>query len=89
MHGLPCPVILRHRKRIAEDLMRARQWRLRRHVQPRPDGQQRWDRAYQQLLRWSTTPNMSSPPMNPQEDSHASSHLCARLHPTAGPGADD
>ena len=30
-----------------------RQWRIRRATQPHPDGQHRWDRAYQDLLRWT------------------------------------
>ena len=29
-----------------------RAWRVRRTVQQLPDGQHRWDRAYQLLLRW-------------------------------------
>jgi hypothetical protein len=31
-----------------------RQWRTRRQVTPYPDGQRRWDRAYQLLLEWTT-----------------------------------
>ncbi len=29
-----------------------REWRVRRVLQPHPDGQRRWERAYQQLLAW-------------------------------------
>jgi len=29
------------------------QWRIRRQTVEYPDGQPRWDRAYQQLLAWS------------------------------------
>ena len=28
-------------------------WKMHREVEPKPDGQQRWDRAYQYLLRWA------------------------------------
>ena len=50
-----------------------RQWRLRRQTSPKLDGQQRWDRAYQLLLKWSQEPepNNSQPtkitPMPTQE----------------------
>src|SRR5262245_47805765 len=33
-----------------------RTWRVRRASIAYPDGQQRWDRAYQLLLRWSLAP---------------------------------
>ena len=36
------------------------QWRTRRQVLPQPDGQRRWDRAYQLLLEW-TTPTVRPP----------------------------
>jgi len=69
--------------------MPARPWRLRRHVQPRSDGQQRWDRAYQHLLQWNAQPSPLPPPLTSQEDTHASSPLCPRLDPTPIPGSDD
>lgn len=31
-------------------------WRVRRQTTSSPDGQQRWDRAYQLLLRWTERP---------------------------------
>ena len=37
-----------------------RQWRIRRQASPKPDGQQRWDRAYQLLLQWSQVPPVNS-----------------------------
>ena len=30
-----------------------REWRVRRVLQPHPDGQRHWERAYQQLLAWA------------------------------------
>lgn len=30
-----------------------RQWQVRREAMVRPDAQDRWDRAYQAILRWS------------------------------------
>ncbi len=41
---------------VEEDDMPVRHppsWRLRRRPAPRPDGQQRWDRAYLHLLQWT------------------------------------
>ena len=67
-----------------------RQWQMRRQVVARPDGQLRWDRAYQLLLDW-TQPPQAAPPalpsaLPPQEVQHADSRLCAGLDPT--PSAD-
>ena len=39
------------------------QWRMRRQFHQHPDGQRRWDRAYQLLLQWTT------PPPTPEADS--------------------
>jgi hypothetical protein len=30
-----------------------RSWKVRRQLQECPDGQQRWDRAFQHVLRWA------------------------------------
>ena len=30
-----------------------REWKLRRELQERHDGRQRWDHAFQQLLQWA------------------------------------
>jgi hypothetical protein len=30
------------------------QWIVRRMMQPDPDAQRRWDRAYQEVLAWTT-----------------------------------
>jgi hypothetical protein len=37
------------------------QWRVRRQTISSPDGQQRWDRAYQLLLRWTERPALAPP----------------------------
>jgi hypothetical protein len=69
-------------------------WKIRRQLKPYPDGQQRWDRAYQYLLRWTT----SEPPMqssvsetpNPnQEVNDADSNLCSRVDPAPGARPND
>jgi hypothetical protein len=31
-----------------------RQWIVRRTTQQEPDGQRRWDRAYQEMLSWTS-----------------------------------
>jgi hypothetical protein len=56
---------------VAEDDLPVRQapsWRLRRRPAPRPDGQQRWERAYRHLLQW-THPSAPTQPAPGQEDS--------------------
>ncbi len=54
-----------------------RQWQIQRTTVETPNGQQRWDQAYQLLLRWaqaSPPPASENPPAPPhQEVSHASS----------------
>jgi hypothetical protein len=68
--------------------MSARQWRLRRQPQPRPDGQQRWDRAYQHLLRWTSQASIPVTLPNPQEDYHACRHLRTGFDPAPGSSSD-
>lgn len=77
-------------------------WRLRRRPCPRADGQQRWDRAYQQLLQW-THPCRSSQPSQPpnrslsgqeqenekEKDSHDGRPVCACLDPASDPHPND
>ena len=43
------------------------QWRTRRQTLPQPDGQRRWDRAYQLLLEW-TTPSETAQTTNATAD---------------------
>lgn len=74
------------------------QWHLRRSLVVSPDGQQRWDRAYQSLLAWSQRSQLPEPPMKvhgiqqvqhvhvQRGVAHARSGVCAGLD--AEPGAD-
>jgi hypothetical protein len=71
-------------------------WRLRRQMCPRPDGQQRWDRAYRQLLEWTQLPQLatfttSGPPQQEkrEENRHDARLVCARLDPAPSPRAND
>jgi hypothetical protein len=68
-----------------------RQWRTRRTTTPHVNGQQRWDQAYQSLLRWTcpTPPDLTGlVPTPTQEVSHASSNLCTGVDLTPSPGSD-
>ena len=71
-----------------------RQWRLRRQWLAAPDGQRRWDRAYQQLLM-GTPPAalpLTSRPSGEQQGAevqHAGSSVCPGLNATAGASPDD
>ena len=40
-------------------------WRVTRRLEPHPDGQRRWDRAYQLLLEWAATGPRSGQPLAP------------------------
>jgi hypothetical protein len=67
-------------------------WHLRRTGVPTATGQQRWDRAYQLLLRWAVTPpsppaEVPEPPILP-EMSHASSDLRPCLDRPSGRAPD-
>ena len=61
-------------------------WAKRRQFKPQPDGEQRWDRAYQYLLQWSQemkpiqTPNSDNSCGWTQEVDYASSSLCSSLY---------
>jgi hypothetical protein len=69
-------------------------WRMRRQTILHPDGQQRWDQAYQHLLRW-TQPSPMEPdlagPSSTQEVSRDSAcrHLRPCLDPASDPCSDD
>src|SRR3954454_18997225 len=68
-----------------------REWRVRRALQPQPDGQRCWDRAYQQLLAWTQVQNVGAtatvvldPP--PQEVENESRPVRPCVHATSGAG---
>jgi hypothetical protein len=70
------------------------QWHPRRALVVTPDGQQRWDRAYQSLLTWGQPPALPRPSpadqeaRESQEGPHARSGICARLDAESGAHAD-
>ncbi len=66
------------------------EWMIHRQITPQPDGQRRWDLAYQSLLKWVQTANPTSlPGQTKQEANHASSDLHPRIDPAAGADPDD
>ena len=68
-----------------------RQWQIRRQLLAIPDGQQRWDRAYQALLRWTEPATAVPVTMSErarEEVQHACSGVRAGVHAAAGPSTD-
>ncbi len=74
-----------------------RQWRLRRQTHACPDGQRRWNQAYQLLLEWTISGEPPTPPtaatVSPLEDAdqeanHAHCDVCPCLDPATSPAAD-
>lgn len=78
-----------------------RQWRVRRQTCARPDGQQRWDRAYQTPLAWTATRPSSTGarlngderpttdrPVIDREGPSANRRVCARLDDAPGRGPE-
>ena len=67
-------------------------WRVRRELQGSPDGQRRWDRAYQLLLEWTATdgqlPSVAQGEVEAQEGKHESGDLRAGVNPAPGTAAD-
>jgi len=63
------------------------QWHIRRQMTPVPDGQQRWDQAYQRLLEWSLCPADPPRPLG-KERYDASCRVCAGIDPKSSPPAD-
>lgn len=70
-----------------------RDWRMRRELLATPDGQRRWDRAYQALLAWTCPEGMASPMAAGEharkEQDDAYRDLRAGVDVAAGAGADD
>jgi hypothetical protein len=64
-----------------------RTWQVHRETVAHPDGQPRWDRAYQLLLRWADEALAAQPPAVTQEDDDAYCPVCPGLDqsPTADP----
>ena len=74
-----------------------RQWRLRRQTHPSPDGQRRWNQAYQLLVEWTApeespctapTAAASRPAPTDQEGDHAHRPVRSGLDPATSPTAD-
>jgi hypothetical protein len=67
-----------------------RQWRVRRGTVERQDARQRWDRAYQSILRWTLESGPTSgPSANGEEEYHAGSSLHPGFDPGTGQAPDD
>jgi len=66
-----------------------RTWRLRRLPAPRPDGQQRSDRAYLRVLQWTQAPQQPAESVIGPEDNHDGRALRTRLDPAPSPHAND
>jgi hypothetical protein len=68
-----------------------RTWAISRHFQATPEGDARWDRAYQSILHWALAaqPATSSESVNSfdstKEAEHASRRLRPSLYPTTSP----
>ena len=60
---------------------RQRRWQVRRQVQAKPDGQRRWDRAYQLLLNWTLTTTMAT-----REAEDERGDVCAGIESAPGAG---
>ncbi len=70
-----------------------RQWRVRRQTCAVPDGQRRWDRAYQTLLAWAASgeDDLSvgdKSPATERQGVHADRRVCARLDDAPGGGPE-
>jgi hypothetical protein len=68
-------------------------WQIRRSGVTQRDGSQRWDQAYQQLLRWASASEAGTPGMpvytTEEEPYDGSSSLCPSLHQPTTTAADD
>ncbi len=61
-------------------------WSVYRRDLPQPDGQRRWDLAYQCLLKWAQAMNQQeTSQIRDQQEAHdESSHLRTRIHLATG-----
>jgi hypothetical protein len=66
-------------------------WKLCRTTVAQPDGERRWDNAYQLLLQWAMEDEAEpdSVPSYPQEDCNGSRPLRSCLYPPSTTAADD
>ncbi len=70
------------------------QWKIRRHLIEAPDALQRWDRAYQSLLRWSTNPAPKPVEGKSAVGQHQEGHdepcdVCSGIHASSNTDAGD
>lgn len=71
-----------------------RQWHVHREAVERPDGRQRWDRAYQSILRWSLEnerghERVRAPGANGKEEYHEGGGVRPSFDLSAGQAPDD
>ena len=71
-----------------------RRWHVRREAMERPDGRQRWDRAYQAILQWSLENEQARAPganasANGKEEYHEGGGVRPGLDLQAGQTRDD
>jgi hypothetical protein len=71
-----------------------RRWHVRREAMERPDGRQRWDRAYQVILQWSLENEQVRAPganasANGKEEYHEGGGVRPGLDLQAGQTRDD
>src|SRR5918997_4781007 len=68
------------------------QWTVRRTMRPDPDGQRRWDRAYQEVLPWTrvqaVAPAGASRGPGAREDGHEGGALRPGIDAAASAGPD-
>ena len=63
------------------------QWNIRRQTIAVPDGQRRWDQAYQMVLQWTRCPTAA--PLSPRKETHDEScRVCTGVDREPGPPAN-
>ena len=70
-------------------MTRTRMWTVCRQPSPRPDGERRWDQAYQLLVRWGCRDGAGRLTLITGEVPDADGGVCAGVDHPAGAGADD
>lgn len=70
-----------------------RKWKVQRSMIERPDGQRRWDCAYQCILRWAkeavSEPDENLPLSTPQEEEDECRRLRSCLDSAPATGTDN